>query len=153
MVSRELRGKGLTTMATLRKGSLAYLDSFSGLVPCKVIRVIDTWLEDCPTCISMVMIRGKAVKARAQYVNNQICPQCNGRGYYLPKKPIRFELSKGGVSGRYKCDIKLTATRCAYKRGEILKDQFAHDVVPRESVSFRTSGNAMIRKYDVEIGG
>ena len=132
----------------LKAGSLAFYDTFSGLVPCKVVRVIDTWKEDCPTCISTLVIHGKPVKARAQYVNNQICPQCNGSGYYIPEK-IRFELSRGGVSSRYKVDVRLTATRCAYKKGEVLKDLFAHDVVPRQAVRFRQY-SAMITKYEVE---
>ena len=100
-------------MSTLRKGSLAYYDTFSGLVPCKVLAVRDA------ADLSV---------------------------------PMRFELLKGGVSSRYKVDVRLTATRCAYRKGEVLTDLFAHDVVPREAVRFRKY-NAMIVKYEVEVEG
>ena len=59
-----------TNFATFIAGTLAYYDTFSGLIPCKVVAV----LKDC-----------------------------NGR-----------------LIGRDELTIKLTATRGAYKRGEVL---------------------------------
>ncbi len=61
-------------------GQLAYLDTFAGMVPCKVLRVI--------------------------------------------------EPASGNTVTKGKIEIRLTATRGAYKRGEVLIDQ-ACNVVPR----------------------
>lgn len=62
-------------------GTLAYLDTFAGMIPCKVIRV-----------------------------------EKPGSGQYV---------ANGSIT------VKLTATRGAYKKGEILDRQSASQVVPR----------------------
>ena len=79
-------------METLTVGCKAYLDSFSGLVPCKVLAIT--------------------------------------RG-----------------NGLTQVQVKLTATRCAYKCGEILTDNSLH-VVPRGAVHVR-GGQYRIRLYSV----
>jgi hypothetical protein len=68
-----------------RAGILAYVDTFSGLVPCKVLRVIE---------------------------------------------PCTLSVTSGRI------EVKLTATRGAYKRGEVLIET-GQDVVPRERVYVR----------------
>jgi len=75
-------------------GTLAYLDTFAGLVPCKVIRI------DKP-----------------------------GNGSLI---------SNGSLA------VKLTASRGAYKKGEILDRQSACEVIPRSHVR-TVSGKFRVR--------
>jgi hypothetical protein len=83
-------------MPVLKTGIKAYYDTFSGLIPCKVLRVYRT-----------------------------------GNEYNA-------------------VDIKLTAGRGAYKRGEVLQALSTQHVCPRNAVYVR-NGQYRIRAYGTEV--
>ena len=87
-------------METLKTGSLAYFDTFAGIIPCKVLKI--ERLTDA-----------------------------------IPKNYV--------ASSSTLATIKLTATRGAYKRGEILQEWSLH-VIPRKAVK----GNR-IKSYRVQV--
>lgn len=105
--------KADSSRETLRVGSLAYYDTFAGLVPCKVLSLKEETKD--------------------------------------PSVPMSYELALGGIPSRYKATVRITATRGAYRKGEILMDLFAHDVVPRKAVRF-LKYSPRIGAYNVDCG-
>ena len=139
---------------TLAKGSLAYLDTFSGLVPCKVLAIVDTRpanAQPCPTCLGVLTINGKDVPTK--WVDTVSCPTCANQRFVVDGKPrygLHFELLKGGIRSSLKATIKLTAKRGAYRKGEVI-ETFAYDVIPRKAIRFRKY-SPVITAYQVQVG-
>lgn len=76
-----------------KAGELAYYDTFSGTIPCKVISVY----------------------------------------------PDKY--------GCTRITIKITADRKSYHKGEIIKNIFAHDIVPRKSLIVRSGQYRILNNY------